>query len=240
MRILVLGDIHSNWAALQAIEEEFEHCVFTGDLVDYGTDPLPCIDWIRRNTDAAVRGNHDHAIAQHVQPLGNTGFRRLAAATRPLHWACLDSRRLKFLARLPITTHFRVDDYTIQLVHATPRDPMDEYLGADLLAWQQRLHDVQAEIVCVGHSHVPFHLDLGRIQVLNPGSVGQPRDGDPRASYAIIEDGNVSLHRVSYDIDSAVEQVRSTGVKDWVVRLNEAVWRSGGRMTKDQMDEYRE
>lgn len=238
MRILVLSDIHSNWEALRAIDEKFDYCLFTGDLVDYGTDPLPCIDWIRRHTNAAVRGNHDHAVAQRVRAGGLQGFRRLAGITRPLHWKLLDSSRAKFLGRLPVTTHIRIADFAIQLVHATPRDPMDEYLGADPQIWQQRVAKLDADLVCVGHSHVPFHLQLDGVQVLNPGSVGQPRDGDPRAAYAIIEDGCVTLHRIEYDIDAAVRQVRSTGVPEWVVRLNDAVWRAGGNLTKEQMDQF--
>ncbi len=238
MRILVLGDIHSNWAALSAIDEKFDYCVFTGDLVDYGTDPLPCVEWIRRHASAAVRGNHDHAVAQRVPAVGATGFRRLARVTRPMHWEQLSPKQLKFLGRLPVTTHFRVDDISLLLVHATPRDPMDEYLSADPVSWKQRLADVDADIVCVGHSHIPFHLDLDGIQVLNPGSVGQPRDGDPRASYAIIEDGKVSLHRIEYDIEAAINQVKSIGVDDWVVELNAAIWRMGGKLTKEQMDQF--
>lgn len=239
MRILVLGDIHSNWVALRSIEEEFDYCLFTGDLVDYGTDPLPCIDWVRKNVSAAVRGNHDHSIAQRVPGAGKTGYRRLAAETRPLHWKLLDSRKLKFLGRLPVTTHFRAGDLSIQLVHGTPRDPMDEYLAADPISWKQRLDATDADIVCVGHTHAQFHLDLESIQVLNPGSVGQPRDGDPRAAYAVIEDGIVSLHRIEYDIDEAVDQVRKSGVPDWVVNLNQEIWATGGHLSKDQMDQFR-
>ncbi|MEW4488427.1 metallophosphoesterase family protein [Thalassoglobus sp. JC818] len=239
MRILVLADIHSNWAALRAIDEEFDHCVFVGDLVDYGTNPLPCIDWVRRNVDAHVRGNHDHAVAQRVQATSGQGFRQLAAATRPLHWDLLDSRRMKFLGRMPVTTHFRVEDTLLYLVHATPRDPMDEYLGPDEAAWSARLAGIESDFVCVGHSHVPFCLQLDGKTVLNPGSVGQPRDGDPRASYAIIEDGKPSLHRVEYDIDEAVAQLRESGVEDWVVEMSSSVWTSGGRLTREQLERYR-
>lgn len=238
MRILVIADIHSNWVALEAIREQFDKCLFVGDLVDYGTDPVPCIDWVRRHADAMVRGNHDHAVAQHVAATGTTGFRRLAAATRPLHWKLLDERKLKFLARLPVTAHFRADGKNFLLVHATPRDPMDEYLSANAEAWRQRLAGIDADFVCVGHSHVPFHLDLGDVQVINPGSVGQPRDGDPRAAYAIIEDGQVSLKRVSYDIDACLAQMRTVGVDDWVIPLSEAVLRKGGQLTREELDRF--
>ncbi|WP_437226623.1 metallophosphoesterase family protein [Planctomicrobium sp. SH661] len=238
MRILVVADIHSNWAALSAIREEFDRCVVIGDIVDYGTNPLPCIDWVRKHADASIRGNHDHAVAQRVAPVGTTGYRRLAAATRPLHWDLLDSQRLKFLARLPVSAFFRVEQQNLFLIHATPRDPMDEYLAADEDAWRQRLSGIQADFVCVGHSHLPFHLDLGEIQVVNPGSVGQPRDGDWRASYAIIEDGHVSLKRVEYDLDACLKQISESAVPRWAVSLSEAVLRSGGGLSKDEMDSF--
>jgi len=236
MRILIVADIHSNWAALQAIQEDFDRCVVVGDIVDYGTDPLPCIDWVRKNADATIRGNHDHAVAQRVEPIGTTGYRRLAAATRPLHWKLLDSQRLKFLARLPVSAYFRVEQMNLFLIHATPRDAMDEYLAADEEAWMQRLQGIEADFVCVGHSHLPFHLDLGHIQVINPGSVGQPRDGDWRVSYAIIEDGRVILKRIEYDLDECLRQIAQSDVPPWTLPLSAAVLRNGGNLTREEMD----
>lgn len=239
MRILVVADIHSNWEALRAIPVDFDCCVVVGDLVDYGTDPLPCIDWVRRHASATVRGNHDHAVAQRVDPTGTSGYRRLAAATRPLHWSLLDSQRLKFLARLPVSAYFRVQQHNLFLIHATPRDAMDEYLAADPEAWKQRLEGIEADYVCVGHSHLPFHLQLGSTQVINPGSVGQPRDGDWRASYAIIDNGQVSLHRVEYDLDACLRQMAQAGTPDWAVSLAGAVLRSGGNLSREEMDTFR-
>jgi len=236
MRILVLSDIHSNWVALDSIQEEFDHCICIGDLVDYGTDPGPCVEWVKDNANVTVRGNHDHAVAQRVQANGKTGFRRLAAATRPLHWDVLEPHHMKFLARLPVTTHEIVGDLRLFLVHATPWDPMDEYLTDNPEAWQQRLTGIDADIVCVGHSHVPFLLDLGDTKVLNPGSIGQPRDGDSRASYAIIEDGNITFHRQEYDIDECLDQMKKTNVDEWVIHLSDAVLRNGGRLQREQMD----
>jgi diadenosine tetraphosphatase ApaH/serine/threonine PP2A family protein phosphatase len=74
------------------------------------------------------------------------------------------------------------------------------------------------------------------MQVLNPGSVGQPRDRDPRAAYAIIEDGRVELKRIEYDIDAAVNQCRNAGLPEWVVELNAAIWRTGGGLSREEMD----
>lgn len=232
MKILVLADIHANWPALAAIEaaETFDACLFLGDLVDYCTDPVPCVEWIRSHAAAAVRGNHDHAVAQKVPARGGTGFRHLTATTRPLQWAVLKPSHLKYLARLPVTQTLQLNHRKYFLVHATPRDPMDEYLMDDHDQWCERLERVDAEFVCVGHSHVQFHLKLDGQQVLNPGSVGQPRDGDPRSAYAVIDRGRVELRRVPYDIDATLRQMRTAGVFGEALDLTEAVLRSGGRV----------
>jgi diadenosine tetraphosphatase ApaH/serine/threonine PP2A family protein phosphatase len=113
---------------------------------------------------------------------------------------------------------------------------MDEYLTLDEEGWKLRLEGIDADIVCVGHSHVPFHLNLGKIQVVNPGSVGQPRDGDWRASYAMIDNGQVSLHRAEYDLAGCLDQMRSVGVPPWSVRLSEEVLRRGGDLAREEMD----
>lgn len=239
MKTLILADIHSNWHALSAVveRESFDQCLVLGDLVDYGTDPIACIDWVSEHAACCIRGNHDHAVAQRVPPRNGGGFKRLAAGTRPLHWQLLDSPRMRYLARLPVTRHLEFDDLRLLLVHATPRDAMDEYLGgADAASWGERLRTVDADLLCVGHTHQQFCLEVGGKRVLNPGSVGQPRDGDPRAAYAVLSDGRLELRRVEYDIEATLRQIERSGVEPWVVSLNAAILRSGGALTKEQMD----
>ena len=228
MRILLVADIHSNWPALAAIDEEFDACLFLGDVVDYATDPVPCIEWVQKFATASVRGNHDHSVAHRVtvRPAGT--FRRISAAMRPHHFSVLDDEHLTWLAQLPVTHYLTLDGLRFLLVHATPRDPMDEYISDSVDQWRSRLEHVNVDFVCVGHTHIPMHLDLGPVQVINPGSVGQPRDGDSRAAYAIIEDGKVDFRRVAYDIDRTVEHMRSAGIADGVVEKAEQVLRSGG------------
>lgn len=232
MRVLVISDIHSNWAALSSLQEEFDYCLCIGDLVDYGTDPVPCIEWVKQHATACVRGNHDHAVAQRVEAKGSTGFRKLACFTRPLHWDLLDRVRMKYLARLPISQQITIEGVTFYLVHGTPRDPLDEYLGENEAGWRSRLQGINANFVCVGHTHLPFHLDLGDKHVINPGSVGQPRDGDPRCSYAIIEDGQVTLKRQEYDIEAAIRQMEAAGLSGESLELGASVLRNG-RMTAE-------
>jgi diadenosine tetraphosphatase ApaH/serine/threonine PP2A family protein phosphatase len=121
------------------------------------------------------------------------------------------------------------------LVHATPRDPMDEYLRDDPQAWQLRTAHLSTDFLCVGHTHTPMHIQLPRLQVINPGSVGQPRDGDPRASYALIENGQVQFRRVEYDLDEAVAQLREAQLPPAVLKMAESVLRTGGRIPVNLM-----
>lgn len=232
MRILVLGDIHSNWAALSAIAEAesgaFDACLVTGDLVDYGTDPLPCVRWVREHATAVVRGNHDHAVAQRVTARPGSGLKAIAAAARPLHWEVLGREEMRYLARLPVTNRLNLGGRTFFLVHATPRDPMDEYLGKDHGGWANRLAFVEADFVLVGHTHIPYVLELQGKTIINPGSVGQPRDGDPRAAYAMIIDGRVELRRIEYDIEATIAQLQASGLPEEVRLASEQVLRRGG------------
>ena len=236
MKILILADIHSNWPALASIKETFDVCLFVGDLVDYATDPVPCVEWVRRHASATVRGNHDHAVAQRIPARKSSGLGSLAAATRPIHWKILDASHTKYLARMPVTRSVNVDGKTFFLVHATPRDPFDEYLKDDEHTWLERLESIDADYVCVGHTHIPYCLDLDRLTVINPGSVGQPRDGDPRCAYATIENGRVELRRISYDIDATIRQMRESGVDPQAIDLADAVLRSGGQLGQEQME----
>ena len=238
MRILVLADIHSNWPALAAVQESFDACLFVGDLVDYGTDPVPCINWIRKHATASVRGNHDHAVAQRIPVRKISGLHRLAAATRPLHWKLLSGLHMKFLTRMPVTRKVTLDEKRFFLVHATPRDPFDEYLREDKAAWEARLKGIDADFVLVGHTHIPFAMQLDGPMVINPGSIGQPRDGDPRAAYAIIENGKVELRRVKYDIDATLKHMRDSGVDSDTLELAEMVLRSGGQFEQSKFAEF--
>lgn len=212
MRILVLSDVHANRAALYAVREEYDVCLCLGDLVDYGVEPGPCIEWVRRNARYAVRGNHDHGAAQRVFVQGAAGFRYLTGVTRARTVEVLNEPDRRYLADLPTTLWVTLGGKRFLLVHATPRDPLDEFAPPDLDAWRRRLEHIDADYVCVGHSHVPFLLPVGRTTVVNPGSVGLPRDGDPRAAYAIITDEGPVLKRVPYDVESAVAALDAAGL----------------------------
>jgi len=210
LRILVVSDIHANWPALAAIDEPHDVCLCLGDLVDYGPDPKPCVRWAMEHADFAIRGNHDHGVSQGIDVSGVAGYRYLTKVTRQPHWQALDPDERRYLLRLPLTQRLELHGKRYLLVHGTPRDPLDEYLMRDPETWARRVAGVEADIVCVGHSHMQFNLVAGGVVVLNPGSVGQPRDGDPRAAYAVIEGGRIELKRVSYPIEETIARLEAT------------------------------
>ncbi len=233
MRILLLADIHANWPALQAIQEPFDVCLVLGDLVDYGLEPAPCIDWVRQKASHAVRGNHDHSAAHNVPVTGKVGYRYLTAVTRPITQEKLQGEDRRYLASLPVTCTLTLNQVRYLLVHATPRDPLDEYAVADADFWARRLHNVDAQVICVAHTHFPYVLEIGDKLVINPGSVGQPRDGDPRAAYAIIDNQRVELKRIDYPVDQTIRTVLESSLPEPAKGLLTEVFRTGSLAKPD-------
>jgi putative phosphoesterase len=227
MRILLLADIHANWPALQAINEPHDLCFCLGDLVDYCLEPAPCVDWVRQRAHYTVRGNHDHGVAQNVAVFGRNGFRYLTSVTRALSRQRLGADDLRYLARLPVTRMVTVGETRFLLVHATPRDPLDEYAPPDLEFWKRRLENIEADVVCVGHTHQPYVLEVDGRLVINPGSVGQPRDGDPRAAYAVIEGFKVELRRAAYPIEATVRTIHESPLPEAAKELSIQILRTG-------------
>jgi putative phosphoesterase len=227
MRILLVSDVHANWPALDAIREPFDICLSLGDLVDYGTDPSPCVEWARKHVTHGVRGNHDHGAAQRVFVNGAAGFRYLTSITRPLTCEKLSETDRRYLAALPLTKYLTLNGKRYLLIHATPRDPMDEFGPPDVDFWIRRLDGIDVDFVCCGHTHQPYILQTGKTTIINPGSVGLPRDGDPRASYAIIADNVIELRRVEYPIERAIESVEATTLPTKAKEMLAEVYRNG-------------
>jgi putative phosphoesterase len=232
MRILLLADIHANWPALQAIDEPHDVCACLGDLVDYALEPVSCIDWVRRRSHYTVRGNHDHGVAQDVRVSGRNGFKYLTGVTRALTRERLAADDVRYLAGLPVTQTATLGGKRFLFVHATPRDPLDEYAHPDPDFWARRLQNVEADVVCVGHTHQPYVLPVGDKLVVNPGSVGQPRDGDPRASYAVIEDNRVELKRAAYPVEATIRVVQESNLPDLAKQMLGEVFRTGKSLQK--------
>jgi len=215
-RALVLSDVHGNAAALEAIAaaEPHDAVICLGDIMGYGPEPAACTRWMRERATLAVQGNHDRAFGERVPPRCSQRFRWLSEATAPIATAQLTECDRRYLASLPHWAYLEMCGARYMFVHATPRDPLYEYLGPDSAAWAVQLTGIDADVVVVGHTHLQFDITVGNARVVNPGSVGQPKDGDPRAAYAVIEDGVMSLHRVSYPVERTVEALHSHGLAD--------------------------
>jgi diadenosine tetraphosphatase ApaH/serine/threonine PP2A family protein phosphatase len=234
----IVSDVHGNLGALEAVLEDARQRGATqvwclGDIVGYGPEPVACLAMLRELSRVVIRGNHEQAVLD-----GPYGFNPLAAAA--IHWtrrqlaAVPGTEPLSFLSTLPE----RSDQETAVLVHGSPAQPLDEYLfQEDTLEHLPRNRDYSPKLArsfrlidrpCfVGHTHVPGVIgsDLSWISpgacpdgydtrgnrcIVNVGSVGQPRDGDTRAAYALYDGRRVTFRRVSYDVAATARAIRAT------------------------------
>ena len=200
MRDAVLFDVHGNLAALDAVlaeaqAEGFDRLLFGGDLVLFGPEPAACVDRLRGLGDRlfAIKGNTDRYVID-----------RQDEVTR---WSdALGNDRLAWLEVLP--AQLVVPEQDALLVHATPRGD-EEMLMPDTPASEAvaMLAGVEQHTLLCGHVHIQYRRPLAGREVVNPGSVGMPLDGDPRAAWAIISDGQVELRRVPYDVGAVADRV---------------------------------
>ena len=225
----LLGDVHGNLEALTAVFAALEglavdRVLQVGDVVGYGADPGACIDRLRDEQALVVAGNHDWAVLERTDSrLFNP------QARRAVHWTrgVLDRGHREWLAALPLL--IEIDDL-VTLTHATPSDPdAFEYLMT-YESVRRSLASLRTQIGVIGHSHVPcaflegdelLHTEDPSFEftgwhrcLLNVGSVGQPRDGDPRACLGLLDTdrGEYRLQRVPYDVEQAALKIRLAGL----------------------------
>jgi len=203
----VISDIHANRVALDAVLEDMpdvDALVCAGDVVGYNPWPVECVDALRDRDVPTVMGNHDRAVVT------GTGFAGNRMADDGVEHAreALDDDRHEWLAGLP--DQRLVFEDRLKLVHGHPEDP-NRYTYPDLFS--EDLLDGE-DVLVMGHTHVQAHETYDDGVVLNPGSVGQPRDRDPRAAYAIVDFDTLAVdeHRVEYDVDRVVDAVEATGL----------------------------
>lgn len=213
MRVLVISDIHGNRAALEAVATTRHDAVIClGDIVGYGPEPAACTQWVQRHAGWTVQGNHDRAIGEGVPPRCRPDFAWLAEAVTPWTRSQLAPDDLTFLAGLPRWTVHVLDGVRVACVHARPSDPLYGYLSPDREVWARELEGVIADLVLVGHTHLPLDFRIGRQRLINPGSVGQPKDGDPRAAFALVVDGEPQLCRIEYDVEQTVAALEASDI----------------------------
>lgn len=174
-----------------------------------------------------LQGNHDRALGEGVPPGCSRRFERLAEALAAAGQAQLGAEERGWLAGLPRMATREYDGLRCFLVHATPADPLYRYLGPDAPEWADEVAGLGAAAVLVGHSHLQFERTAAGRRVINPGSVGQPKDGDSRAACAVLERGTVRLTRVPYDVERTVAALVRTGADPTAVAALAGLLRTG-------------
>jgi predicted phosphodiesterase len=238
-RIALFSDIHGNLAALETVLADVDasgieerYCL--GDLVGYGPDPAGVIDRVRASGIPTVLGNYDDGIGNRRGECGCYYATPLArsdgAASYDFTEAHVDDERAAWLSSLPHELRLEHGGRRVLLVHGSPRK-VNEYLQPDRTDEQlvRLAESAGADVVCIGHVHVPYHRVLtgtggARIDYVSSGSVGKPKDGDARACWVelLIPDGGDAgleavFHRVGYDIGAVAEQMRAVGLPETLI-----------------------
>jgi predicted phosphodiesterase len=235
LKYAVISDVHSNLTALEAVFKDIEDhhkadeiwCL--GDIVGYGPDPHECITLIRATCASCVAGNHDWAAVRKIDTIHFN-----IAAAEAVVWTRkqLSPEDIKFLENLP-AVRIKGD---LTLTHGSPRDPIWEYILSEGEA-EENLPYFDTRICLIGHSHLPMLYECenrctliepvdgmrvkltGKRFIINPGAVGQPRNHDPRASYAIYDSGDSTIiyHRVKYDVSVEQQRMKEAGLPERLI-----------------------
>lgn len=234
MRYAVFGDVHGNLEALDAALRQLESLqidryLCTGDLVGYGADPGPCVDRVRQLDAVVVCGNHDLAVAGR---LDFNDFNEFAIPS--LQWACqtLTDEQRQYLHDLPLV---QIVDDEICLVHGSPYQPEEFHYLESKMEALAAFGVLATRIGFFGHSHMPrvwlgadgtvesalaerCELPDGKHCLINVGSIGQPRDRDPRACFAVYDTDQqtVEFHRVEYDVETARQKILDAKLSSWI------------------------
>jgi predicted phosphodiesterase len=231
-RIAIISDIHSNWHALQSVwarivELDCDEIYCLGDVVGYGASPVECLNHLRDHEVTCVQGNHDALVSDGTLNLSfNDHSLKAVEHNRKL----LNQEQLDYLKGLPV---FIQPEEGISLAHGSPED-RDRYLlyNQDYRQTAAALFQTEGPGLCFfGHTHIPIAFDGNglispqsgpipisnqEMMLINPGSVGQPRDRDPRASFLYLdrENNTLNFERVQYDIETARDEILAAGLPD--------------------------
>ena len=239
MKLAIVSDLHSNMEAVDAVFAHMrslgvEAMCCLGDVVGYGPDPAHCADLIRGHADFTVMGNHDEALfhgAEDFNPHARTAIDWTRAQLRPRWWSSSETKgRWRWLRELPL--EHRIGRF--HFVHGSTRDPVREYvLSTDGFLNPSKLRGIFESfegVTLCGHTHHPgvhtedlgflglegageltIELPQGEKRIVNVGSVGQPRDGDNRACYAVLTEDSLTWHRVPYDYRATMDKILAEG-----------------------------
>jgi putative phosphoesterase len=236
--VAVITDIHGNLPALQVALARIDELAITriycgGDLVGYGPNPNEVCALIAERDIPTIYGNYDYAIARDLDDCGcayiTTHDRELGQ--RSVQWtlAHTDQASKDFMRQLPFDLRFEIDGTPVHLVHGSPRK-VNEYLFEDKPAslYERLAKDEDADMLVFGHTHKPWVHEFGGVVFVNCGSVGKPKDGDPRGAFAVLRQTanriDVEIERVTYDAQAVAREVSAAGLpEEFAAKLVAAV-----------------
>ena len=229
MRFASLSDIHGNLPALLAVLEDIEGqgvdlVVCAGDLVGYGPYPNEVVLELKRRGILTIQGNYDEGVGYDRDGCGCAYRTDLEKETghASLEWTKREvtGENKLYLRTLPNHVLWDQEDSKILMVHGSPRR-INEYLYEDrpVESVERMLEPLDVDALIFGHTHLPYHRVVSGVNMVNDGSVGRPKDGDPRAGYTVIETGNefsVEFRRVSYPVEEVTEKMIEVGLPEWL------------------------
>ena len=215
MKVLIVSDVHSNLTALEAVLDDagpWDVAFCAGDVVGYGPHPQECIDKLYFKGFRCVSGNHDKAVATVETDWFNDDAQEAIRVNR----GQLSAASIRWLGSLPSGLQQELNGLRIAVYHGSPTQPLTSYIFPDAAeTYADRYFALTgADILVLGHTHVPYKVERSGRLMLNPGSVGQPRDGDPRASYLLLWTNPIRTEhrRVEYNINVTAEAIESAGI----------------------------
>jgi len=238
MLLAAFSDIHANQRALEAVLEDIrqqapDQVACLGDLVGYGAFPNEVIATVRAAGIPTVTGNYDDGVGFDRDECGcaYTDPEDIARGDRSLRWtqAQVTAENKTWLRSLPRELRFTLDPWRVLGVHGSPRR-VNEYLFEDRpeRSLERMFADLDADVILCGHTHLPYHRRIGPVHLINVGSAGKPKGGDPRACYALVELGDdvtTTFPRVKYDVEAAAQAIEATDLPHEFA----AILRTGGR-----------
>lgn len=210
MKLAFIADVHANIVALEEVLRHIKEPIFcAGDLVGYNPFPNEVVERVQEEKITCILGNHDFAVIT-----GDTSWFNPVAA-EAIEWTRkrISGRSLEFLKSLP-----RSYSREFYMVHGSPRNELEEYVFSDYpdYALLSFFEEIGQRTLVLGHTHVAFVKAIEGRQIINPGSVGQPRDGDARAAYALFdtETRAVEIRRVEYDVKKVADEILAAGLPE--------------------------
>lgn len=222
MKVVIISDVHGNYEALSNLPEDYDELWVLGDLVNYGPQPGEVISYIRKRAVYVVRGNHDQSVGFGETPRCSPRFREMAEATQRYTNAVLNEDDKEYLRSLPLYVELWVGKTRCRLSHALPSDRLFANYPPTAARWEGGCR-VEADVFLVAGGHVSCGMKVGSTLLANPGSLGQPRSGEPVASYAVLKDGKLGFRSYHYPVNVTAEKVRampiSAGVRSELITL---------------------